>query len=280
MYIIPCGLNALHRFQYGGEGVWPSVFDGGSGALLLQTPFASITVEPMAMSMRQQDVNRFISVLPRKKLADHKPFSDVYAPKTLMLNATRAGLLVWAQELNQLNAYVESGKDINDYKWKNALSRSSELFGYYVARFSTISVLKKSFELVVVDAMPLLVADKLTKDAVKSAVRKFARYGRGFTALSKTLRTAVISNALGYAAILAVDLSEDLIRWARSRGRTLNLTGAIPLVGRRIIVCLASWCGASLGFALGACVEQQYVGVLAGALTESMFSAAATSLLI
>jgi hypothetical protein len=30
-------------------------------------------------------------------------------------------------------------------------------------------------------------------------------------------------------------------------------------------VCLASWCDASLGFALGACVEQQYVGVLAGA---------------
>jgi hypothetical protein len=281
MYKIPCGLNAFHRFQYGGESMWPaSLFDSSGGGTMLIQPANSVTVEPMAMSFKQQDLNRAISMLPRKKLADHKPFSDVYAPKTLMINATRAGLLVWAQELNQLNAYVESGKDINLYKWKNAINRSSGLFGYYIARFSTVSVVKKSFELIVVDSMPLLLADKLTKDAIKSAVRKFARYGRGWIALSKTFRTAMISNALGYAAILVVDLSEDLIRWTRNKSRTFNVTAAIPLVGRRIIVCLASWCGASVGFALGACLEQQYVGVLAGALTESMFSAAASSLLM
>lgn len=275
MYIIPCGLNALHRFHYGvSGGAWPS-----TASMLVQAPSSAVCVEPVALSIKQ-DLNRVVSMLPRRKLADHKPFSDVYAPKTVMLNATRAGLLVWAQELNLLNAFLESGNDINDYKWKNALNRSYALFGYYLARFSSVSVVKKSLELAVVDAVPLLLADKLTKDAIKSAVRKFARYGRGWAALSKTFKTAVISNTLGYAAILVVDLVEDAVRWARSRGRTLNVAGAVPVVGKRIIICLSSWCGASLGFALGACVGQQYVSVLAGALAESLFSSAAASLLV
>eukprot|EP00611_Tribonema_gayanum_P030678 TRINITY_DN8604_c1_g1_i1.p1 TRINITY_DN8604_c1_g1~~TRINITY_DN8604_c1_g1_i1.p1 ORF type:complete len:108 (+),score=27.98 TRINITY_DN8604_c1_g1_i1:3-326(+) len=80
---------------------------------------------------------------------------------------------------------------------------------------TTLSM-QRGLEWLAVRTLPLRLADRLTKDASKSALRKLRRMS-GWTTFAKLARTCLYSSAFMYLSQFLFDEATLLVRYARRR---------------------------------------------------------------
>ena len=134
----------------------------------------------------------------RNKLDDFKPFSDVYSAKTIGLNILRAGIVVYAKEMTDLQMYLEKGNDIAKYDSQKAVKRAVKDFTPLIIKNNSVVIIKKCYEIACSYAFPIELVDKMTKDLYLSSVRKYNRYHLSMAMLTKTFNTSLYSNFLMY----------------------------------------------------------------------------------
>lgn len=206
----------------------------------------------------------------RPPLSDFKSYHELYSHKLILGTVSSAALLTYAPVLNEYNALVAAGGDIEDFEWTAHMERYHQHLIPNFERLFSIQVVKKFLQYKLVNSLESIVADRFIKDILKSAARKFNRYGRSLTLLTETFTMAVRADVLYRLAILTVDSVGELRNWFMSKRREFNILFAGRwLLKRALRLVLGSAMGA-IGFAIGSFVDQKFMilGGLCASLSE------------
>ena len=219
-----CGRQLLRPHHNG------SFLDGivvhGSFSKIKRFPYHALK-QSRAMSclpLKLQDEDMKIEVpqprivalsVKRPRDADRKGFYEHLQPKTLAISLVTGAatsissfieehMKLFGDDIEKMLmhfAEVGLGDDFFETKKKPFLINTI----YYTCKTICKTTFLRFLEYIVWDVLSFLkIAGKLTKDVVKSATRKVARFGR-LGALWPTFQTALWSNALNWTSILVVD---------------------------------------------------------------------------
>ncbi len=206
----------------------------------------------------------------RQKLNDFHPVSSVFSVKTIVMNAMKSCFVIAMPELIAFNQYIESGQDPDDFDLDAAIDRALQAFPAAFFRNSTITIIKKAYDVIAVHTLPLNLADKLSKDMFESARRKWVRYPAFVVAVPKIFWTSVRASSILYASIFSFNLFHDLYVWTKSKEKRINVAAMSKWVFKNAIVSVASVIATSAGFAVGSFGNINFLGAVSAALSEAL----------
>lgn len=221
------------------------------------TPWSSVELVTCASQMRMH-------------LADFKPYTELYNPKLLFGTVSSAALLTFLPVLQDHNAFVASGGDADKFDWGAHMGPHYSKFLPNLGRLYSIQFVKKLYQYYCVNNFDVVIADRYTKDIVRSAARKFNRYGRSLVFLSETFQMALGADVLYRLSVLTVDSAMELRNWFSNKQREFDLIFAGQwFVKKALKMCIGSLVGAA-GFAMGSSVDQRFMilGGLMASLSE------------
>lgn len=202
----------------------------------------------------------------RLPLADFKPYSELYSPKVAIGTLTSAALTTFYPVLNDHHMFIASGGDPEDFDWSGRMQPHYSKLLPNVGRLYSIQVIKKIMQYYCVNNMDVGIADHYVKDILKSSVRKFARHGRSFVFLTKTITMALRADVLYRLAILTIDSAVEIRNWLSRKNRKFYLISAAKWLVKKSVKMFIASVAASIGFAVGSLVDQKFAflgGVLA-----------------
>lgn len=217
----------------------------------------------------------------RLPLADFKPYSELYSPKVIIGAVSSAALVSFYPVLNDYNALIAAGGDPDSFDWAAKMEPHKGAFLPNLGRLYSIQLTKKLLQYCCVNSLEAAVADRLTKDTLRSASRKFFRHGRSLTFLSETFAMAVGADMLFRLATLAVDSTIEFRNWLQNKKRELDVVAAARWAAKRSLKMFIGSVMGALGFALGSFIDQKYMimGGLMASLSELAISPACDALI-
>lgn len=179
----------------------------------------------------------------RALLEDRRAPFEHFFPRNLFLSAVHAVAFTAAPALAAATPGPDAPDDEELLDWEKLaeeLKDFKQRAAAMLVRVLGCTSLKRALEAACVKYCALPTADKLVKDASKSALRKAARHGR-LGASSRMLATAAYANALSYVSNLAVEEACFFAQYARetkadpraelAHRRKLKKQSAAALVG-------------------------------------------------
>ncbi|KAG5193032.1 hypothetical protein JKP88DRAFT_291727 [Tribonema minus] len=186
------------------------------------TTMASVVLHAMI-----QLITRAATALPRRSgvqkrrlLSDRKGSLDHFRSRNLLLNCTKASMMaaspIFMEIATEEAARAQDGA-LDEYEpdWQELFADFHKKVFKTFGRIMTTVSMQRGLEWLAVRALPLRVADRLTKDASKSALRKLRRMS-GWTAFAKLARTCLYSSAFMYLSQFLFDEAALLVRYARA----------------------------------------------------------------
>ena len=179
----------------------------------------------------------------RALLEDRRAPFEHFFPRNLFLSAVHAVAFTAAPALAAATPGPDAPDDEELLDWEKLaeeLKDFKQRAAAMLVRVLGCTSLKRALEAACVKYCALPTADKLVKDASKSALRKAARHGR-LGASYRMLATAAYANALSYVSNLAVEEACFFAQYARetkadpraelAHRRKLKKQSAAALVG-------------------------------------------------
>lgn len=179
----------------------------------------------------------------RALLEDRRAPFEHFFPRNLFLSAVHAVAFTAAPALAAATPGPDAPDDEELLDWEKLaeeLKDFKQRAAAMLVRVLGCTSLKRALEAACVKYCALPTADKLVKDASKSALRKAARHGR-LGASCRMLATAAYANALSYVSNLAVEEACFFAQYARetkadpraelAHRRKLKKQSAAALVG-------------------------------------------------
>ncbi len=242
-------------------------------------PRRNLLLSPMVYNHKINNFRMVSDNAIRFKLSDFKTYEELYSARLILTNALQAGLVSYAQVLNEFTVYVNSGNNPDHFNWSDNILKLLPSIRYTFLKLTEISIVKKSLQYYCVNNLTTFATDKLTKDIKKSAIRKIERYGRNTTMIFKTFRTSLLGNSLGYLAGLIVDYVEAFVVWGYNDKRVVRYQQTSLWMTKKLIGVVACFLSGSLGFAIGSAIDPNYCSFLCMALSESACSSGLVHLL-
>lgn len=228
----------------------------------------------------------------RPYLGDLKPFIDVFSPKNIALHFLKAAIIpmnIIANEFNNhaIQAQNRADDDVfEEFDWDESVQRNGALFLPTLQRVTVVAVIRKIYEALALEYLPMKYVDKITKDLAKSIVRKCERFPR-MLACQKILYTAFWGNLLFNLSSFTYDVGMhlwneiyDLVRGSGVSKKALTrLANTSVFITKKMIyyaVCTGS-CAA--GHAVGTFFNVQYGGTIGAFIFEMICSTTCAMLL-
>jgi hypothetical protein len=217
----------------------------------------------------------------RNYLADYKPFRDAFSVRNITLQILKAGILSFSNAMTEYNAYLDRSiaeaaeaeeKGIkyrgDDFDWPACVDKYTPQFITMATRFLATSIIKKSYEAIAVASLSAQTADRLTKDLVKSVLRKVARYSR-LNACRKVFMTAMWANLLINASMLTYDILYNIAHAIRAK-RIRHTPGQMVVwTSKKTVFYAVGMTFSAFGFSLGALLFPEYCSQIGAAVFET-----------
>jgi hypothetical protein len=231
----------------------------------------------------------------RPYCSDYKSLRDSLSVKNIGMQVAKAGILTFAVAMQEYNAYLDKviaaaekkkGGQVVDldeevpeeFDWNAALPKYLAQFQTQASRFVSTFILRKVYETIAFTYLSSRMADRFTKDLVKSFGRKSARYGR-FAASMRIVKTALWSNTFIYLSSLSYDVFLNVYDSAiNGRIERTPTEMSMWLSKKATFYTVCSW-SAAFGFAFGSYYNPDLAGVLASGVFETIFGAVAAAAL-
>ena len=113
--------------------------------------------------------------------------------------------------------------------------------------------------------LSLRFTDRLTKDATKSAIRKWYKCN-AFQLYGRVIKTSLWSSLIHYTSLLTVDIAYEL--YTLSKKKNFNITRCSKLIIKKFGNTLVCWFLSSVGFAVGALISPVYLSVVLSGVFE------------
>lgn len=251
------------------------------------------------------DVNSNLSSsvdsVTRSKLSDYKPVTDLFTMKNVSTIVLRSALIPTNLVLLEYNKFmIEQEKkqqdglidEMEEFNWNEVLIANYNKFTNELCRLSVVSIIKKLLEVIGIESLSLSLADKLTKDIQKSAMRKYLRWPNNrYLLCQKMLFTSLRATAIGYASFFLydigyrfVELSQQFIITCKKKGFVVACK-QFPVVSlsiftlKKLIIFGSCWASSSLGYAIGTYVNLKNGGFIGSAVLDLIAGQAVQSLL-
>jgi hypothetical protein len=230
-----------------------------------------------------------LSVTKRPKLSDYKPITDLFTVKSLFSIFLRAALLPMNVVLDQYNRFlmqqekkIKAGyiDDYEEFDWNGVLHSNYNKFLSELCRLFSASFIRKVMEELCIDNYSLKIADKLTKDVQKSALRKAIRLSDRYAVCQQIFHTSLWSSALGYGSFFIYDVAYRFFEAIQQSYTVWKKRGFVeackqwPVVDltifgvKKVILTATTWSSSSLGFAIGCYFDVKYGGVVGSVLLD------------
>lgn len=250
---------------------------GFSSALFFSDPFGGIAMQLLSSSSRSYLDDYGL-------LTDPKYFGE-QAKQVVMKSVLLQGLVVLTEYSKHLEKQIEAqerGQEMEEFDFKPSQDVFLEKVLHLSFKAGCNLVVRKIYEAACVANLNIRLADRLTKDVTKSALRKLAKYGSVDTA-GRIFFTCCWSGCLRTVAVFTVDccfaLYDNLVGEKKDEKRGSVGDVSVWAVKRLAFHSMCMVWGAA-GFALGVMIEPKVVAVWSGAIFEAGAAAVLTPLLL
>lgn len=228
----------------------------------------------------------------RPYLGDLKPFMDVFSPKNIALHFLKAAIIPMNIIVNEFNNHTIQAQNkadddvFEEFDWDESVKRNGALFLPTLQRVTTVAVIRKCYEALAMEYLPMKYVDKMTKDLTKSILRKCARFPR-LVACQKILYTAFWGNLLFNLSCFTYDVAMhlwneiyDLVRGTGVSKKALKrLANTSLFITKKMIYYAACTGSCAVGHAVGTFFNVQYGGTIGGFIFELVGSTTCVMLL-
>jgi hypothetical protein len=243
-------------------------------SLLLSDPFGAVALQFLSNSRQYLDDYDLLS---------NPKYLREQTKQVVMKSVLLQGLVVLTEYSkhmeNQIKAQ-ERGEDLDDYDFGPAQAVFFEKVAQLSFKSACTVVVRKIYEAICVAQLNVRLADRLTKDFVKSAMRKIAKYGSA-GASSRVFFTYLWPGSLRAASFFTVDCCYSIYEYVVQKKKSkVDVVGTALWVAKRVAfhsLCMV-WGGA--GYALGIMVEPKVVAIWLSAIFEAGAAAVLTPLLL
>lgn len=244
--------------------------------------FAS-TIDLVKKSAKDQEVESLVRLIrdgdqllfqKRKYCADYKPYNIALGPRSVGFQVTKALILQASMGLLEYNKYLDraitaekNDEEIDDFDWDRAWKIYSKAFMTLATRNVSILFVKTCYESIAMTTFTVKLADRLTKDTLKSVIRKISKHSRSH-ACKRIFNTALWSSIPSNCSTLTVDILFNVSDFLVHRKMKYTPKEMATWFSKKVILYSSAWFLSATGFAIGSYFNPEWVGFGMAALFE------------
>ena len=217
------------------------------------------------------------AVHDRQYLQDYQTsYSYFFSSKFVTLLALNTVAPTMAEIMTEVETFERNRRNDDVFDWFAAMKRKLPIMKYRALTCFATQAIRKYYEYIALLKLPTRIVDKMTKDLVKSSLRKIQRFPY-FNVGLPIFSTALYNYSIGFLSQWTWEV--PVVIWDNTRkGRSARKTSATIL--KKFVLALSRWVAMSAGFTLGSLVgPSEWTLFLSSSVCSLVADIAATALL-